>query len=440
MDVSANPPPGCLDLGNGEVLCIGTAADLAAAAEWLRRNYPAGPVGERYGPVSGPVLNMKIHHTRPSISFTVIPNDALQDERLSLAARGELAYLLSRPDGWNTTADAEAKRARVLRGKRGEGRDAMRRIYAELKAAGYVRYERTRNEQNGEWTTQVHVFDRPTDVRLTGVPETRMSVPPAETSPPVDNSPASPQVTEFSQVAPMYGSPGVGSPGVGSPVHREAVHSYKGLTTEDLDQSRAGDAVDGKEQPIANSQDRRVPDGPEDVADDAQRNRDNHSESATTDRNARASEPNGLATGDDDSDHAESRAGGAGAPLSEAAKAAASDAISAPDVIAAEEHKMRELARLEAWMREQPEPADADPDFAAFWDAYPKHAGKQAAQAAWQLATGRADPASIVVAAKQYAATCRSADDRRYLKAPAAWLTDDGWLDHKPKDTPWWEA
>jgi hypothetical protein len=52
------PPPGVLDLGNGEVMCVGTEADFAAAADWLRRNYPRGVQGERYGPETGPVLNM----------------------------------------------------------------------------------------------------------------------------------------------------------------------------------------------------------------------------------------------------------------------------------------------------------------------------------------------------------------------------------------------
>ena len=233
---------------------------------------------------------MRIHHSRPDSDFAIIPNDTLRDERLSLAARGELVYLLSLPDGWNTTADLETKRARSLRGKRGEGRDAMRRIYAELKSAGYITYVRT--QDNGKWSTEIHVFDSPrTDMRLTDTPETRTSVPPAKTPEPVDNSP-----DEFSQLAPMYGSPGVGPPAVGSPVHRSAVHSYEDGTREDEDQTRAGlpgagqGAAPTPEDPIANSQKRRVHDGPDTRADDDQ----NFSlsvqlQSPATDRNARAS-------------------------------------------------------------------------------------------------------------------------------------------------------
>jgi len=199
---------------------------------------------------------VKIHHSRPANAFVVIPNDTARDERLSLAARGELAYLLSLPDGWNTTADAEAKRARTLRDKRGEGRDAMRRIYTELKEHGYIYYDRPQN--NGVFSTVIHVADRPrteaewkalTDVRAADIPKSRTSVPPAETLETVDNAPDT-----FSQVAPMYGSPGVGTPDVGSPVHRQAVHYYEDGTTEDgKGEQRAGEL--GAEQPAAGGQD-----------------------------------------------------------------------------------------------------------------------------------------------------------------------------------------
>ena len=228
---------------------------------------------------------MKIHHSNPGSAFVIIPNEAARDEQLSLAARGELVYLLSLPDGWNTTADAESRRARSLRGKRGEGRDAMRRIYVELKDAGYVYYDR--QQDNGVFSTVIHIADRPrteaewkasTDVRLTDIPETRMSVPPAEIPEPPGEPP-----DVFSQVAPMYGSPGVGTPDVGTPVHRQAVRSYEDGTTEDWEyegQSRVGDGVDDKHEPliagtgpqsnsVANWRKRPVHNGPETVADRA---------------------------------------------------------------------------------------------------------------------------------------------------------------------------
>jgi hypothetical protein len=52
------PGPRFIDLGAGEGWCIGTAADMAAAADYLARHYPDGPSGDRSAPVLGPVLNM----------------------------------------------------------------------------------------------------------------------------------------------------------------------------------------------------------------------------------------------------------------------------------------------------------------------------------------------------------------------------------------------
>jgi hypothetical protein len=145
---------------------------------------------------------VRIHRSNPAEDFTIIPNETLRDERLSIAARGHLAYLLSRPGDWKTSADDEAERARGLRSKRGEGREAMRRVYRELKDAGYMHLVRSA-DASGRWSTETHVFDRPcTEVRLADAAKAVPRAAPAE--------------TESPQVAPTYGSPGVGSPAVGS--------------------------------------------------------------------------------------------------------------------------------------------------------------------------------------------------------------------------------
>jgi hypothetical protein len=238
-----------------------------------------------------------IHRSRPKAGFTIVPNAALQDERLSFAARGMLAQLLSRPDGWDTTADQESERARSLRGKRGEGREAMRAVWRELKDAGYVHLVRAPGPR-GRWVTEVHLDDKPrtsvpaahADVRLTGVPETRTSAPPAETG--------------SSQVAPTYGSPGVGSPAVGGTDRRRSRTSIERTEPKDLqgqdspvadgeadDEGMQGDHRREGQQPIANSHNPRAHDGPETLADDAHHDGDNHPERPATDRNARASEP-----------------------------------------------------------------------------------------------------------------------------------------------------
>lgn len=106
---------------------------------------------------------MKIHRSKHSENFTILPNAALRDERLSYRARGVLMELLSRPEDWQTTADALARTAKQQRGKKGEGRDAMRGAFAELKAAGYLVASKGKGE-SGTHTTELHVYDVAQDV------------------------------------------------------------------------------------------------------------------------------------------------------------------------------------------------------------------------------------------------------------------------------------
>lgn len=239
---------------------------------------------------------MRIHRSRPGAGFTRIPNETLRDERLSMAARGHLAYLLSRPRDWITNADAEARRARSLRDKRGEGRRAVRAIYAELKQAGYLHSVKVPGP-SGRWVTETYLYDRPTDVPPTGIPETGTSAPPAQTPEPVDNLPENDaefaQVTEFPQFAPTYRSPGVGPPArrsTGTPANGTSLRSTEDVGTED---EGAGNPIAGKgqEQPNANSQ--ASSHWPGNDGPDAQRIPLHDPESPAADRYAREA-PNGY--------------------------------------------------------------------------------------------------------------------------------------------------
>jgi hypothetical protein len=213
------------------------------------------------------VAVVKIHHSGSGTGFTRIPNETLQDERLSWAARGHLAYLLSRPPDWATNADAESRRARSLRDKYGEGRRAMRAVYDELRKAGYLHQVKV-PAARGRWKTETHLYDRPhTGIPLTGRPETGTSVPPAQTPEPVDNQPENdaefPQVSEFPQVAPRYRSPGVGQPArrpTGTSVSGTSLQTTEDRVTEDKAAEADGlcggvvDPIDDKEQPSTNPQ------------------------------------------------------------------------------------------------------------------------------------------------------------------------------------------
>jgi hypothetical protein len=103
---------------------------------------------------------VKIHRSNPAKGFTKIPNKTACDPRLSYQARGLLTELLSRPDDWETTADAIWARARRERDKPGEGRDRIRADFAELESAGYLRRERKRGPR-GRIVTELHIYDNP---------------------------------------------------------------------------------------------------------------------------------------------------------------------------------------------------------------------------------------------------------------------------------------
>lgn len=69
--------------------------------------------------------------------------------------------------------------------------------------------------------------------------------------------------------------------------------------------------------------------------------------------------------------------------------------------------------------------SDGDPDFAAFWSAYPRKDDKEAARKAYRSAasTRHVDPKTIIAAAEQYAADCKASRiERKFIKTPARWL------------------
>lgn len=86
-------------------------------------------------------------------NFTIIPNSTLRDTSLSYRARGVLAYVLSHPDNWVTSAQRLADEGT-------EGRDAMRKALAELETAGYLVRRRFRGD-DGRWQTDQVLHDTP---------------------------------------------------------------------------------------------------------------------------------------------------------------------------------------------------------------------------------------------------------------------------------------
>lgn len=70
--------------------------------------------------------------------FVIVDQAAVEDTRLSWAARGLLAYLLSRPDDWKVLINDLKKRGNL-------GRDGIYALLRELRQTGYVRFERNRD-------------------------------------------------------------------------------------------------------------------------------------------------------------------------------------------------------------------------------------------------------------------------------------------------------
>ncbi|WP_259470776.1 hypothetical protein [Streptomyces sp. 1114.5] len=86
-------------------------------------------------------------------NFTVLPNALLQYRRLSYTARGLLADLLSRPDGWREDG-------RHMADSSPQGRGAIRKALKELTDAGFYRVEKIRLP-DGTIRTETHVYDTP---------------------------------------------------------------------------------------------------------------------------------------------------------------------------------------------------------------------------------------------------------------------------------------
>ncbi|MBV2153672.1 hypothetical protein [Kitasatospora sp. SUK 42] len=96
---------------------------------------------------------MRIHRTQHVHHFTVLPNALLQYRKLSYTARGLLADLLSRPDGWR-------EGGRHMADTSPQGRGAIRKALKELTDAGFYRVETIRLP-DGTVRTENHVYDTP---------------------------------------------------------------------------------------------------------------------------------------------------------------------------------------------------------------------------------------------------------------------------------------
>ncbi|MEZ0070579.1 hypothetical protein ABIA32_006632, partial [Streptacidiphilus sp. MAP12-20] len=104
---------------------------------------------------------MHIHRSQHTSGFTALPNELLQNRRVSYTAKGLLSDLLSRPDGWREDGKNMADNSP-------QGRGAIRRALRELTDAGYYRVVKVRQE-DGRILSEAHVYDVPQPAVAPGV-------------------------------------------------------------------------------------------------------------------------------------------------------------------------------------------------------------------------------------------------------------------------------
>lgn len=86
--------------------------------------------------------------------YTLIDSLALEDASISFEAKGVLAYLLSKPDGWLIHQEHLSRVG-------GIGRHKIMRIFSELRKAGYIAYKKPRNEFGQVEGTEIVLCETP---------------------------------------------------------------------------------------------------------------------------------------------------------------------------------------------------------------------------------------------------------------------------------------
>ena len=97
---------------------------------------------------------MTIRRGEHSCNYAQIPNETLNDDRLSFEALGCLTYLLSKPEDWTVQIGDICSQGRI-------GRDKCYRILKELEETGYLERQQTRQEAGRLSATEMVIHDLP---------------------------------------------------------------------------------------------------------------------------------------------------------------------------------------------------------------------------------------------------------------------------------------
>lgn len=112
-----------------------------------------------------------------------------------------------------------------------------------------------------------------------------------------------------------------------------------------------------------------------------------------------------------------------------------------------EGEKEQETKTSSTASRSKKKPVVDDPDFAKFWDVYPRKVGKGEARKVWaRVVKSGVDPALIIAGAERYRDdTMRRRKDLSYTKHPGPWLNAERWTDQlngndlPPAKSGWWD-
>lgn len=117
---------------------------------------------------------------KPSGNFTMIGNDVLRDNRLSLSDIGLFSKIMSLPENWNFSTSGLAKHIP-------DGKDLVRKSFRKLEKFGYVEISQRRNSK-GEFIGS--------DIIIRHCPETPGAGNPASVNPTTVN-PATVKPTQY---------------------------------------------------------------------------------------------------------------------------------------------------------------------------------------------------------------------------------------------------
>lgn len=96
---------------------------------------------------------MSVPRAAKDRNYAVMTNYHLQDEKLSLQAKGLLSYMLSLPEDWDHTMAGLSSKNKI-------GVKGIRTILHELEEAGYLERERHRGD-NGHFEYEYNIFEKP---------------------------------------------------------------------------------------------------------------------------------------------------------------------------------------------------------------------------------------------------------------------------------------